>query len=90
MLGCNPANQTSSLSDTELSELNRCIKLIIRESYQSGGATIQAYTSFNGEIGEYTQKMLVYGQKQDPDGREVIREETSDKRTTHWVPEVQK
>ena len=85
-----PKRLVSSLSDEELSELNRCIKLIIRESFQSGGATIQAYTSFDGEVGEYTQRMLVYGQKTDPDGRTVIREETSDKRTTHWVPEIQK
>ena len=48
------------------------------------------YQSFDDKPGEYSQKMVVYGQKQDPEGNEVIKEKTSDGRTTHWVPSVQK
>jgi len=34
--------------------------------------------------------MIVYGQTHDPEGNEVIKEKTTDGRTTHWVPLVQK
>ena len=33
---------------------------------------------------------MVYNQKTDPEGNEVVREMTADNRTTHWVPAVQK
>jgi len=85
-----PKRVVNDLTDEELSELNRCIKLIIRESYESGGATIRSYSGFDGEEGEYARRFLVYNQSQDPDGNDVIREETSDGRTTHWVPKVQR
>ena len=32
----------------------------------------------------------VYVRPKDPQGRTVIKEETPDGRTTHWVPEIQK
>lgn len=86
----NPHKTVSDLTDGELSILNRSIKKIIRESYNSGGATIRSYAGFDEEEGQYGRRFLVYGQDQDPDGNDVIREETADKRNTHWVPEVQK
>ena len=61
----------------------------MQESYRSGGTTIQAYQDTGGTEDEYNRRFLVYNQKQDPDGNEVIRETTSDKRTTHWCPTVQ-
>ena len=41
-------------------------------------------------MGNYSSQFLVYNQKSDPDGHEVIKEKTPDGRTTHWVPEVQR
>jgi formamidopyrimidine-DNA glycosylase len=61
----------------------------MKESFKSGGATIRSYKNFNGEDGEYSRRFLVYNQKADPDGNEVIREMTEDQRTTHWCPSVQ-
>lgn len=37
-------------------------------------------------FGKY--RLQVYGRKRDPDGHQVFRVKTSDKRTTHWVPSV--
>ena len=85
-----PHKTVADLSDGDLAVLNRSIKKVIRESYESGGATIKSYSGFDEEDGEYGRRFLVYGQESDPDGNEVIREETDDKRTTHWCPEVQK
>ncbi len=80
----NPHKKVSELSDVELSNLNRSIKHVMRESFTTGGVTSGTYGN-----GEYTSRHLVYNQKQDPDGNPVVREMTEDKRTTHWCPNVQ-
>ena len=85
-----PHRACDSLSGEELSRLNTSIKTIIRDSYESGGATIQSYTGFNGKIGKYSRRFAVYNQKEDPEGRKVIKEKTRDGRMTHWVPEIQR
>jgi DNA-formamidopyrimidine glycosylase len=85
-----PHRSCASLEDQELSLLNESIKKTIRASYETGGATISTYSGFDGEIGEYSRRFLVYNQKTDPHGNTVIKEKTKDGRTTHWVPDVQR
>ena len=85
----NPHRDVKDISDEELRNLNNCIKKVIRESYNSGGATIRTYKNFNGENGEYASKFLVYNRKIDPSGNKVIKELTPDGRQTHWSPNVQ-
>ena len=86
----NPHKHVRELSFEELSKLNQAIQRVLEESYESGGATIKTYKNFNGENGDYSRKFMVYNQKTDPEGNEVVREMTADNRTTHWVPAVQK
>ncbi len=90
LAGISPKRTVASLTDQELSALNRSIKHIMRESFQSGGATIRTYKSFNGEEGDYSRRFLVYNQSVDPDGNEVIKESTQDGRSTYWSPTLQK
>jgi DNA-formamidopyrimidine glycosylase len=85
-----PHRKVSSLEDIEINSLNESIKDVLRDSYTSGGATIRSYRTFDGTEGRYTRRFAVYNQKKDPKGFEVIRETTTDGRTTHWVPQVQK
>jgi formamidopyrimidine-DNA glycosylase len=61
----------------------------MRASYDQGGASIRNYRQVNGEPGDFTFEFEVYAQKLDPLGNIVIREETPDGRTTHWVPSLQ-
>ena len=84
-----PHLNVSDISDSDLSLLNNCIKKVLRESYESGGATIKTYENFDGEKGEYAEQFLVYNRKTDSDGNEVVREHTPDGRTTHWSPKRQ-
>lgn len=84
-----PHRKMSSLSDLEINTLNKAVSCIIRESYRTGGSTFRTYQDFNGEVGNFTSRFMVYGQETDPLGNKVIREETEDGRTTHWVPKVQ-
>jgi len=85
-----PKRKVSDCTSSQLAFLNTNIQSVMRSSYESGGATIQSYKNFNGDIGGYTEKMLVYGRKTDLHGNEVIKEQTDDGRTTHWVPSIQK
>jgi len=84
-----PHRLVSETSDGELAVLNNSIKRIMRESFSHGGATISDYRQFNGDEGEYNHNFLVYNQETDIDGNPVVRETTTDNRTTHWVPTVQ-
>jgi formamidopyrimidine-DNA glycosylase len=84
-----PYRTIDDMSDVELSSLNRAINHVMRESFENGGATIKNYKNFDDSGVEYGHKFLVYNQKTDPDGNEVIREQTADGRTTHWCPAVQ-
>tara|TARA_Y100000593_G_C4245672_1_gene304527 strand:- start:268 stop:1074 length:807 start_codon:yes stop_codon:yes gene_type:complete len=85
-----PHRSVEEISDEELKKLNSSIKKIIRESYQTGGATIRTYKNFDGTSGQYASRFLVYNRKVDADGNKVIKEPTPDGRQTHWVPNVQK
>ena len=84
-----PKRKVKDITDIEFADLCDAIKRVMRTSYESGGATIASYQSFDDKPGEYSQKMVVYGQKRDPEGNLVIKEKTDDGRSTHWVPEVQ-
>ncbi|MBG17509.1 MAG: hypothetical protein CMB77_04075 [Euryarchaeota archaeon] len=84
-----PFRKVRDLSDANLKILNKSIKSVMRESFQTGGTTINSYKDFYGEIGDNNSRFLVYNQDSDPDGNPVKKEKTPDGRTTHWVPEVQ-
>lgn len=84
-----PHRLTSTLSDDDLKNLNSVIKKVIKTSYETGGATIYTFSSYDGDKGDYTKRFAVYNQSQDPLGHEVKRETTRDGRTTFWVPTIQ-
>ena len=88
--GISPWRQCGDLSEVEVESIRVVASRIMRESFARGGATIQSYRDVHGTPGEFSFHFLVYGQRLDPEGREVIRELTPDGRTTHWVPEVQR
>ena len=84
-----PHRTVSSLTNAELCDLNAAVRSVLVNSFKSGGATLQSYQDFYGEVGDATQRFAVYGRKSDPEGREIIKEQTKGGRTTHWVPQVQ-
>ncbi len=84
-----PHRTIGDLSDEELSKLYEAIKKVTRSSYKHGGMSQENYVDLDGKEGEYINYLQVYRQKTDPKGRKVVREETKDKRSTFWVPEVQ-
>jgi len=85
-----PHRKVSEIPDNELIILNKNIRQVMLESFNSGGATIKSYLDFNGNSGEYGSKFIVYNKKVDLDGNVVLSEQTKDGRTTWWSPERQK
>jgi formamidopyrimidine-DNA glycosylase len=80
----------NSLSIVEIESLCAAIINVMRTSYIHQGATIKTYKTIYGERGTFSNFFKVYGRKSDPKGNKIISETTPDKRTTHWVPDVQK
>lgn len=83
-----PHRTGESLSEEELLALHNAIVNVIRGSYASKTQQFVHYTDMQ-ECGQEFKK-VVYKKAQDPLGNNVIQEETKDKRTTHWVPALQK
>ena len=78
--GISPYRKVKEISDDEFSKLNANTKDVILSSYNRGNPK---YT--NG-----TFKLHVYGRQICEQGFQVVRETTPDKRTTHWVKDLQK
>lgn len=85
-----PWRQSNILSDKETSALHKAIVQVLKESYDHGGTTLRNYRDTEGKEGSFSDLLVVYGKEKDPAGRLVSKETTADKRTTWWVPEVQK
>lgn len=88
--GISPWRKCNTLSDNESAKLYQEIKTVLQESYQAQGNTFSTYKNVLGESGNYVSQLKVYGKDIDPLGNKVISEETKDKRTSWWVPGVQK
>ena len=85
----NPHSLIKDLTDINLKTLYKAVLFVIRKSYAKQGASIKDYYTFDQEQGSATSEFVVYGRKKDYNGHNVIKEETLDKRTTHWVKERQ-
>ncbi len=84
-----PWRPSNKLKREEIVSLCQKLVEVMNESYEHQGATILTYKDAYGAEGKYSSCFKVYGQKLDPLGNPVVKEETPDKRTVHWCPAVQ-
>jgi len=84
-----PLAKVGDLDDDQLDALRVAADFCIRLSYAAQGATIRDYRLPDGSAGRATFEFLCYNRRYDPDGNTVVTQGTPDKRTTHWVPQVQ-
>ena len=82
-----PNRKLKDLSESDIKHLYHWSIKILKDAYNVKGLTISNYIDPEGNYGTY--KVKVYMQKKDPYGHKVITSVFSDKRTIHWVPEVQ-
>jgi len=83
-----PNRTLIDLTEKELEDLYQISLETIKASYESKGLTIATYETPDGQRGCF--ELMVYNQKVDPLGNEVVKETFQDGRVTHWVPAVQK
>jgi DNA-formamidopyrimidine glycosylase len=84
--GINPHLIASNIDDDRLRSLWSWIKIIIKTSYDQGGATLATYTDMDNNKGNFVFSFHVYRKDSDPFGNPVVHEVTPDGRMTHWVP----
>lgn len=82
-----PHRAVSSLAENEIERIHDACISIIARAYASKGHSFRDYQA-GDELGKF--RCVIYGKKKDPNGNEVIIEDTPDGRATHWVPAVQK
>lgn len=85
-----PHRTTHDLQIIDMMRLRNQIINVMRASYANNGATFNTYRNPDGTKGGAQRRFVVYGNKTDPIGNPVVKEETKDGRTTHWVPAIQK
>lgn len=83
-----PHRTPDSLSDVEAGALLGAIVAVLTESYRAKQVKLVDYRDMQ-ECGQEFRK-VVYKRTHDPAGNPVKVEETKDKRTTYWVPAVQR
>jgi len=93
-----PNTKVSELTDADMDNLyHACIKHI-HHAYAGKGVLRSKYgiasdpagvTGINTNVPSRLYKFSVYAQRTCPSGHQVIREQTDDKRTTHWCPTCQ-
>jgi formamidopyrimidine-DNA glycosylase len=84
-----PHRICSELNQLELQRLFDVTRWIMAKSLEQGGATFSTYSDMDGGEGSFPFYFHVYMRSTCPLGYPVLREETEDKRTTHWVPQIQ-
>lgn len=98
-----PHRKVSSCTQEELLRLYKAVKTVLKNSLESGGATIRNYSDLYNNQGSYVAfpskpddmmksriGVMVYSQKKDPYGNPVEKIKLDDGRTTHWSPAIQK
>jgi endonuclease-8 len=86
-----PFATVDKLTDETLYKLYLEARTVANLAFTDGGASLYTYTDLSGDKSDLTfkLKLQVYGKDTDPEGRLVAKIETPDKRTTHWVSQVQ-
>jgi formamidopyrimidine-DNA glycosylase len=86
-----PLNTLKDLSEEDLLRLYNSIIAVLKESYNTGGTTIQTYKDLyeNENSGNFASKLLIYGKSKDIYGNKVEKITLDDNRTTYFSPVVQ-
>lgn len=77
------------LSETDIKNIYQNSKKIAKDSFIAGGGSSGDFHDVDNKKGSYHHYFKVYQRKKDDLGNVIKRETTKDKRTTHWVPELQ-
>ena len=85
-----PFKKISELTQVELESLYQAIRVKVVGSYNEGGVSVRHFKDVKDKKGQYQFRLEVYCRDRDPMGNKVVRVETDDKRSTYYVPKLQK
>jgi formamidopyrimidine-DNA glycosylase len=103
LAGLAPYRKVGECTSEELLRLYKSVKTVLKNSYETGGATIRNYSDLYNNQGRYVSfpskademmksriGVMVYSQKEDPYGNPIQKIKLDDQRTTYYSPKVQK
>ena len=103
LAGLAPYRKVGDCTSEELVRHYTSVKTVLKNSYETGGATIRNYSDLYNNQGQYVAfpskademmksriGVMVYSQKEDPYGNPIQKIKLDDQRTTYYSPEVQK
>ena len=103
LAGLAPYRKVGDCTSEELSRLYKSVKTVLKNRYETRGATIRNYSDLYNTQGQYFAfpskademmksriGVMVYSQKEDPYGNPIQKIKLDDQRTTYYSPEVQK
>ena len=103
LAGLAPYRKVGECTSEELLRLYKSVKTVLKNSYETGGATIRNYSDLYNNQGQYVAfpskademmksriGVMVYSQKEDPYGNPIQKIKLDDQRTTYYSPKVQK
>ena len=61
-----PERAANSLSDKEIKRIFKATKSIMTEAVALGGSTVRTYVNSQGKLGQYQNKLKVYGKTDEP------------------------
>lgn len=61
-----PERAANSLSDKEIKRIFEATKSIMTEAVALGGSTVRTYVNSQGKLGQYQDKLKVYGKTDEP------------------------
>lgn len=90
--GISPWALILDIDDSTLIKLHQAIRQIAQKAFVGKGASLYTYKGTRNEKGTFQEMLKVYGKTIDPKGNKVCiidEDKSPDKRTTHYVKEVQ-
>ena len=103
LAGLAPHRTVGECSTKELLRLYDSVRTVLKNSFETGGATIRNYSDLYNNQGQYVSfpskademmksriGVMVYSQEEDPYGNPIKKIKLDDQRTTYYSPEVQK
>jgi formamidopyrimidine-DNA glycosylase len=85
-----PNRIVCDLTPQEFADLRNAAHGVMTASVHFGGASFRNHVNVDNREGDAYQHLQIYGKKKCPEGHIVLRNETRDKRTTHWCSSCQK
>ena len=87
-----PEKFAKNLSDIQIKDLVKNIKIILKKAIKAGGTTLKDYKNSEGKPGYFQQELLVYGRANQEcvDCKNILKEQKISGRTTVFCESCQK